>query len=66
MTGPVVVVLCAVVASLLVAAFLVGSAELDDVLARWEHDRRTRESLRAEEAKRRALAAPRSVPGRRQ
>lgn len=63
MNGVEVVGWCVAIAGLLVAGFLVGQAEVDEWLARREWDRMVRESVRREEAKRRALAGPRSVPG---
>lgn len=39
MNGPVVVPLVLTVAALLVAAYLLGEAELDEILARWRAER---------------------------
>lgn len=53
--GLIVIPLVFAIAALTVAAYLIGTIDLDMVLARWEQDRTDREAIRAEQAKREAL-----------
>ena len=61
MNGPAVLAVCFTVACLLVAAYLVGSIELESTLQRWEEDRRIRASVEAERERLRALRGPRVI-----
>lgn len=45
MNGLAVVVACSTIATLIVAAYLIGSAELDDVLGRWRAERDDRAAI---------------------
>ncbi|MDQ3107835.1 MAG: hypothetical protein M3Q68_08550 [Actinomycetota bacterium] len=60
MTGPVVVAFVFTIAALLTAAYLIGDAELDDLLARWRAERSDRQAVEEWEQMQRDLA-PRSV-----
>lgn len=62
MTGPLVLLLIGACAVLLTAAFLVGQAELDELLERWRADRDVRRSVEEWERARRHVQPPRSVP----
>ena len=64
MRGHIVIPIVLTVASLLVALFLLGQAELDEILARWRTDRDDRQSMAEWERIKRDAAPtfPRSVP----
>lgn len=61
MNGPTVIGAVVTITALLVAAYLIGEAELDDLLARWRAERDDRESLAEWERLKRDLG-PRSIP----
>lgn len=55
MTGPTVIPLILLIATLFAAAIVLGNAELDEILDRWRYDREMRESIEAERRKAAAL-----------
>ena len=50
MNGPAVLAAVSTIVALLLAAYLIGTGELDDIIMRWEQDRRDRESMRRQKA----------------
>lgn len=64
MNGPTTLALVLIVAALLVAAYVIGAAELDEVIARWRADVDDRRSQEDWEQTRRDLAPkfPRNIP----
>ena len=64
MTGPTVLVFVLAITVLLVAAFLIGTAEFDETLDRWRAERDLRDGVAEWEQVKRDLApkSPRSIP----